>query len=133
MKKDIEGKVVKTDNDNNLAFGWAYVSVTKEGEQVIDHSQEIIDPQDLEVASYAFNLQFRGGGVEHEGEVVGHLVESLAVTEQKLESMGLEKNALPQGLWVGFYIPDDNVFEKVKNGEYAMFSIEGRARREVVA
>jgi len=129
---EVEGKVVKVDADQNLVFGWAYVSIDKSGEQVVDHSGDIIDPDDLETAAYVFNLQFRESGVMHEGESVGKLVESLAVTPSKLEAMGLQKDALHQGWWLGFYIEDDGIFEKVKRGEYSMFSIQGRAVRENV-
>lgn len=128
-----KGKVAKIDNDQNLVFGWAYVSIDKDGDQILDHSQEIVDPEDLEMAAYIFNLKFRDMGEMHEGDAVGKLVESVAITPDKLEAMGLEKDALPQGWWVGFYIPDDAVFEKVKSGEYDMFSIQGQAVREEVS
>jgi len=124
-----EGAVAKVDADQNLVFGWAYVSVDKDGSQVVDHSEEIIDPQDLETAAYLFNLRFRGTGEMHKGDAVGQLVESLVVTPDKLDAMGLAKDTLPIGWWLGFYIEDDGVFEKVKNGEYSMFSIQGTATR----
>jgi len=132
VRKNYEGTVAKVDEQNNLVFGYAYVSVDKDGSQIVDHSGELIDPNDLEMAAYAFNLQFRESGVMHEGDAVGHLVESLAITEQKLEAMGLEKNALPQGWWLGFYIPNNDVFQKVKEGTYSMFSIQGKAIAEEV-
>jgi hypothetical protein len=43
--------------------------------------------------------------------------------------MGLAKDALPVGLWVGFKIDDADVWAKVKSGEYPMFSIQGKAKR----
>ncbi len=125
-------KIAKIDSDQNLVFGWGYVSINKDGTQVIDHSQEMIDPEDLELAAYAFNLIFRETGEMHKGEAKGRLVESLVVTPAKLEAMGLAKDALPQGWWLGFYIDDDQVFDKVKKGEYNMFSIQGIANREEV-
>lgn len=128
--KDI--RITKVDEDRNLVFGWAYVSLRKDGEQVVDHSEEIIDPQELEDAAYLFNLSFRETGVLHKGDAVGRLVESFVSTPAKAEAMGLTKEALPVGWWVGFYIDDDDVFDKVKKGEFAMFSIQGRAIREEV-
>lgn len=121
--------IAKADPDQNLVFGWAYVSVDKSGDQVIDHSDEIIDPQDLETAAYLFNLRFRDTGEMHKGDAIGQLVESLAVTPDKLTAMGLQKDALPIGWWLGFYIEDDAVFEKIKSGKYSMFSIQGTATR----
>ena len=113
-------------------FGWAYVSITKDGKQVVDHSTEVVDPVDLEDAAYIFNLDFRKSGEMHEGDAVGELIESFMSTPEKLEAMELKKGALPTGLWVGFYIEDDEVFAKVKGGELSMLSIQGDATREVV-
>ena len=124
--------VVKIDEDRNLVFGWAYVSVSKTGMPVVDHSGEMIDPADLEDAAYVFNLVFRDSGVMHKGEAVGKLIESLVTTPDKLEKLGLPPGALPVGWWVGFYIEDDEIFAKVKSGEYQAFSIQGQAAREVV-
>ncbi len=127
-----ESVIAKVNEDQNLVFGWAYVSVDKDGSQVVDHSGEIIEPEELEMAAYLFNLRFRGTGEMHKGDVVGQLIESLAVTPDKLEAMGLAKDALHSGWWLGFHIEDDGVFEKIKNGEYSMFSIQGVAVREDV-
>lgn len=127
-----EARIAKIDPDQNLVFGWAYVSIDRDGEGIIDHSSEMVDPEDLELAAYVFNLTFRETGVMHEGEAVGYLVESFIVTPEKLQVMGLESNALPQGWWLGFYIPNDEIFAKVKQGEYSMFSIQGVATREEV-
>ena len=41
--------------------------------------------------------------------------------------MGLAKDALPLGWWVGFRVDDDAAWEGVKKGEYKMFSIQGVA------
>lgn len=126
-------KIVKVDPDRNLVFGWAYVAVEKNGQRVVDASDEVIEPEELEDAAYLFNLLFRGSGVMHKGEVVGALVESLAITKEKLEHLGLPPDALPQGWWVGFYVECDEVFDGVKKGIFPMFSIQGKAIREVVA
>jgi len=78
-------RVSKVDSDRNLVFGWAYVSITKDGKQVVDHSSEFVDPVDLEDAAYIFNLDFRKSGEMHEGDAVGELIESFMVTPEKLE------------------------------------------------
>jgi hypothetical protein len=119
--------IVKVDAEQRLVFGWANVAVRKDGETVTDSHNHQIDPDDLENAAYLFNLQFREMNERHTEMCKGQLVESLAVTPDKLEAMGLKKDALPQGWWVGFYVQDDGCWEKVKKGEYSMFSIEGTA------
>lgn len=125
-------RIVKIDTDQHLVFGWASVAIRKDGEQVVDLQDDVIDPDELEQAAYSFNLDFRAAGVNHEGESVGQLIESLVVTKEKLLSMGLEENALPQGWWVGFYVEDDAVFDKIKDGTYTAFSIQGHALREPI-
>lgn len=132
MRLADEARIAKVDADRNLVFGWANVSIRKDGEQIVDRQGHVIDPDDLEDAAYIFNLQFREMNEMHQGDSVGRLVESLAVTPEKLEKMGLAKDALPQGWWVGFYVDDDETFAKVKDGTYGMFSIEGKAVVEEV-
>jgi hypothetical protein len=124
--------ITKADGDQNLVFGWANVSIRKDGEQVEDSQGDLIDPGDLEMAAYQFNLDFRETGVMHEGEAVGYLIESFMVTPEKLTKMGLATDALPTGWFVGFYVPDDEVFAKVKDKTFSMFSIQGHAVKEEV-
>jgi hypothetical protein len=124
--------ILKFDEAKQLVFGWANVSITKEGVQIIDTQKDMIDPEELELAAYAFTLQYRETGEMHVGEAKGHLVESFAVTKEKLAKMGLPEDSLPQGWWVGFYIEDPEVYEKVRSGVYKMFSVQGKAVREVV-
>ncbi|MCL2416031.1 MAG: XkdF-like putative serine protease domain-containing protein, partial [Defluviitaleaceae bacterium] len=68
-------------------------------------------------------------GEMHERGEVGQLVESVVFTKEKTVAMGIPGGILPEGWWVGFKIHDDEVWNKIKNGEYSMFSIEGTARR----
>lgn len=126
-----QSTIIKTDPDRNLVFGWAYVAVNKSGEQVVDHSGDVIDDiQELEDAAYQFNLEFRDSGEMHKGDqVVGKLVESFVSTPDKLEKMGVAKDAMPTGWWTGFYVEDDVVFKKIKDGEYKSFSIQGKGIR----
>jgi hypothetical protein len=122
------GKVAKIDEEQRLVFGYVYVAKTKDGETVIDHSGEFVDPADLEDAMYKYVLESRESNDMHEGPVTGKLVESFVITPDKLEAMGLEKNALPLGIWAGFQL-DPEAFEKVKTGERRAFSIEGSASK----
>ena len=46
-----------------------------------------------------------------------------------MQAMGIPAGTLPVGWWIGFKITDKDVWEKVKNGTYQMFSIEGEAER----
>ena len=64
---------------------------------------------------------------EEKGKAV--LVESVVFTKEKMEAIGIPEGTLPVGWWIGFKVLDKDVWEKVKNGEYPMFSIEGTAKR----
>ena len=126
-------RIVKMDQAEQLVFGWASVAIRKDGETIEDLQGDMLEAADLEAAAYAFNLEFREANAEHAGPVIGHLVESLVVTKAKLDALGLAEDALPQGWWVGFHIPDAATFAKVADGTYSMCSLEGTAQREEVA
>lgn len=123
----------KTDDEKQMVFGWANIAIEKDGVQVVDAHADIIDLGDLESAAYEHVLEFRATGADHVGTVKGRLVESFMVTPEKLEAMGLAKDALPLGWWVGYKVDDPELFAKVKAGEYGMFSIQGTAEPEAVA
>ena len=46
-----------------------------------------------------------------------------------MRAMGIHKGRLPVGWLIGFKVLDKEVWEKVKDGTYPMFSIEGEAER----
>lgn len=125
--------VLKFDDEKQYVFGWASIAVRRDGTQLEDHQGDIIDPDDLENAAYQFVLNYRETGEMHKGAAVGTLIESCVITKAKLDAWGLAPDALPLGMWVGFYIESPDVFAKIKNGDYAMFSIQGVAIREEVA
>ena len=123
--------IMKTDDDKRLVFGWASIAVTADGEQLEDLQHDMIDPEDLEETVYEYVLNFRDTGEQHNPNLrkKGKLVESCVFTVEKQRAMGLPEGILPVGWWIGFKIEDDEAWEKVKNGTYKMFSIEGKAQR----
>ncbi len=123
--------IKKSDEDKMQAFGWASVSIVENGEQVEDWQEDMIDPEDLEAAAYQFVRLYRDGGEMHEPtkRVVATLIESVVMTEEKQKAMGIPEGKLPIGWWIGFQVLDAEVWEKVKDGTYSMFSIEGEAER----
>ena len=123
-------KILKS-KDKRLVFGWASVSITANGELLQDLQNDSIAPDDLETAAYEYVLQFRDGGEEHQPNLrrKAKLVESCVFTEEKQEALGIPLGILPVGWWIGFYVEDNDAWEKIKNGTYQMFSIEGTATR----
>lgn len=125
-------KIQKTEGDKMLAFGWANIAVTEGGQQIEDYHEDLIDTAELEQAAYSFVELYREGGEMHERGGVAVLVESMVFTKEKQSALGIAKGTLPEGWWIGFKVTDADVWEKVKSGEYSMFSIEGKATREEV-
>lgn len=125
-------KIHKSDDDEMLAFGWANVAITSDGEQVTDLQEDIVDPDVLEHAAYNFVEFYREGGEMHERGGCAVLVESIMFTKEKMAVMGIPEGTLPEAWWIGFRVTDPDVWDKVKSGEYPMFSIEGEAVREEV-
>lgn len=122
-------KIQKSDDDKRLAFGWASAAANINGETVEDCYGDIIDIEELEQAAYAFVELYREGGEMHERGGCAVLVESIVFTPEKIAAMGIPEGTVPTGWWIGFKVTDDDVWAKVKDGTYPMFSIEGQAVR----
>ena len=107
-------------------------AATAAGDTVTDYYEDIIEPDELEQAAYNFVQFYREGGEMHERGGCAVLVESVIFTKEKMAAMGIPEGVVPEGWWIGFKVTDDEVWEKVKDGTYPMFSIEGEAVREEV-
>ncbi len=124
-------KSLYKDTLRQLVYGYASVAFNSKGDQIQDLHEDLIDKAELDEAAVLFNLEFRKSGVMHQGETKGHLVESFFYDEEKLRVMKLSRDegAPEVAWWVGFYIPDREVFNKVLDGSLNMFSIQGRGQR----
>jgi hypothetical protein len=124
---DIE--IAKSDEYENLVFGWASVAFSKDGTQLVDMQGHAIDVEDLEKAAYDFTIHSYGTGDMHSSEGFGELVESMVFTDEKIELLGLDPGSIEKGWWVGFRVPPE-YHEQVRTGKRTMFSIEGTAKLE---
>lgn len=122
-------KIMKSNDEKMLAFGWANISIRADGEVIEDYQKDIVEPEELENAAYHFVELYREGGEMHERGGAAVLIESVVFTEEKMQVMGVPQGTLPVGWWIGFKVMDKDVWEKVKDGTYQMFSIEGEAER----
>lgn len=129
----LAGRITKTDDDQRLVFGWAYVAKQADGSQVTDHSGDEVEPANLEKVVYDYVLHSRDGGEMHVAKGVSRLVETVVVTTEKLAAWGLAEDAMPAGWWVGFQVEDDAVWKRVKGGELTMFSIGGTGIRTEIS
>jgi hypothetical protein len=132
-----EGTFTKLDEDKQLAFGWASV-VKYGGLPVVDKQNDYIDPEDLETAVYDYMIKSRKGGHMHKRDEadlpvhVSDIVESIVFTDEKIAKMGLP-DTMPRGWWIGTKIHDPEVWQEVKKGNLAGFSIHGKGRRREIS
>lgn len=134
MERDfrIEAEIIdfeKQAEEMRMAWGWAYVCEI-DGEQVVDHSGQACEWLEMQKCAHEFGLSAGIGGEMHE-KAAGRIVEQLFFTPYLKQVLACEH--LPTGWFIGFKIFDPQAWEKVKNGTYRMFSIEGRAEIEEVA
>ena len=127
-------RIAKSDEDQHLVFGWASVAEREDGETVVDWQEDIVEMSELEHAAYQYVQFYREGSEMHErgGFDIGILVESMVFTAEKMSLLNIPEGVLPFGWWVGFLVTDEDVWQKIKDGTYRMFSIEGSAIREKV-
>ncbi len=122
--------ICKLDEERRLVGGFASV-VMDAGGPVLDHQNDIIDPQDLEDAEVQFMKDFRETNLMHGPMATGPVVESVVISPEKMEAMGFPADvakAAPTAWWI-MVETDPETFAKVKAGELTMFSIEGTADR----
>lgn len=127
------GEISKVDEDKRQVFGWCSLSEL-DGKPVVDLQGDYVPISEIEKSAYAYVLTSRKGGDMHsrDGESPLHtadMIESFVVTPEKLEQMGLPKDSLPLGWWVGFKVNDDKQWELVKKRERTGFSIHGKGSR----
>lgn len=126
---DIGFNLYKAKESEQLVSGWANVSVNADGSIPLDWQDDVIAPEVLEKAAIGFMLDYRDSGVMHEGGSVGTVVESIVFTKEKQEAIGIPEGTVPQGWFITVKVHDKDVFAKVKDGTYRMFSIQGTCRR----
>lgn len=123
---DINCEIKKVDQDKQLVYGWAYVS-EKDGNTVVDHSGETASIDELQKAFHGFMRKSRQGGDSHNVIGVGEVVEGMVFTKELQEQLGVDLGKV--GVFICMKVNDKEVWEKVKGGEYAMFSLGGSAKK----
>lgn len=116
-------------NEEGLVSGWASVAINKDGSIPLDWQDDVIEPETLEKAAISFMQEYRESGEMHKGDSKGVVVESMVFTKDKQQAIGIPDGAVPEGWFITVKINDPDVFKKVKDGTYKMFSIQGRAKR----
>ena len=120
-------KVLKIDEDQRIIFGWGSVT-THKGELVVDLQGDVIKTDTLHKAINEFMKGVRVGKLNHSGEQVGQIVHSFPMSKDICAALGIQSDK--EGWITGYHVTDDALWEKVKSGEYAEFSIGGRAQKQ---
>lgn len=128
-KVNVECQVLKRDDEERLVYGWAYVSTDK-GEISLDHSGEFIRPEQIAKSATNFMLSMRTAKRMHSGGKVGEVVHSMPLTHEISKALGIQSDR--EGWLVAIKVYDDQVWQDVKSGKLAAFSIGGRALKELV-
>lgn len=129
MTVDVLFDITKAREDECLVSGWASVAVQADGSLPLDWQDDVIAPCTLEKAAVNFMMDYRGSGVMHEGEEQGVVVESMVFTKEKQAAIGIPEGVVPEGWFITVKVLNPEVFAKVKDGKYKMFSIQGHAKR----
>lgn len=116
--------ITKLDDEQRLAWGWAYVAIDDDGNQVVDHSGDVVSIEEIQNAAEGFIRDSRKGNEVHEN-TVGHVVHSLVITDDVAKL--LEFRGKRRGWFVGLKVLDDAAWAGVKSGKYRAFSIGGSA------
>lgn len=126
-KVNLECQVLKRDDEERLVYGWAYVSTDK-GEISLDHSGEFIRPEQIAKSATNFMLSMRTAKRMHSGGKIGEVVHSMPLTHEISKALGIQSDR--EGWLVAIKVYDDQVWQDVKSGKLAAFSIGGRALKE---
>lgn len=116
--------IEKIDDEQHMVWGWAYLCKDEHGQQVVDHSGQIVELADIHKAAHQFMLDSRVGGQMHEDRA-GSVAESLVVTDAVAAELGMHTRK--RGWFIGFHVADEAAWLKVKDGTFQAFSIGGTA------
>lgn len=126
-KQETALKVLKIDDDQRIIYGWASVTTYK-GELVVDLQGDVIKTDTLHKSINEFMKGVRVGKLNHSGEQVGQIVHSFPMSKEICEALGIQSDK--EGWITGYHVTNDELWKAVKSGEYAEFSIGGRAQKE---
>lgn len=114
--------------EGRLVSGWASVAKNADGSFAFDWEGDVLTTEVLEKAAIDFMEDHRQSGLQHKGDAVATVVESIVFTKEKMTAMGIPEGVVPEGWFVTVKVSPE-VFEYVKKGKYKMFSIQGRGKR----
>lgn len=122
-------KILKLDDEARIVWGWASV-VSIDGKPLVDLQGDIISADVMTRAADNFMADVRTAKAMHEGGKIGEVIHSFPLTKALGAALGVH-SAL-EGWIVAMKVHDDGVWNRVKSGELAAFSIGGMGKRNAV-
>lgn len=122
-------RILKVDAAQQVVYGWAGQYANADGSPVVDLQGDIVEPAEVERAMYDFVLKHASSGLMHEGKKVGDLVACLVTSPDVVKAFFGDEVKVPLGVIVGFKYADAEIFKRVIDGEFEMFSIQGSSER----
>lgn len=124
-------------NERREFGGWAYVSKSVDGAQVVDHSGDVVDDvawESMRDAFVDYALESRAGDDMHATFGVAKLAELFVSDEERWAQLGIPEGTLPRGVFATFRAESspegDALWDAVKSGKRLALSIVGSGRRE---
>lgn len=121
------GKLAKNEEKRQV-FGWAYLCKDAKGQQVVDHSGDVVDPESLQKAAYSgFSTLF--AGLMHKGKAAASMITLAWSSPEIRKAQGSTDPGLEEGLWIGVQVESDELWKNIKGGKFPAFSIGGKGVR----
>ena len=119
-------RITKIDEEQRLVYGWALV--TDEHDQpLVDLQDDVVSVDDIRETAHEFIKGKRVLGRMHRQMGVGELVESVVLSKDLQQALGIALGI--EGWFVGVKVHDDDTWQRVRKGELSMFSIGGTGER----
>jgi broad specificity phosphatase PhoE len=128
IEKTMTFNIAKVDDEQQIFYGWAYVS-EENGSIIVDKQDDYILPEDLLSAAEDFTLQGGKLGDMHDKRNVGRVVASFVTTEALCKTFGISMADERRGWILGFKVDNPEVWKKIKDGEQLELSIGGKGER----
>jgi len=117
-------EIVKIDKSKRLVYGVFLVP------EKADHDGDVISADDIEKVAHEFMVEYRTIDEMHKDVIDADIVESAIAWQEDLDFNGKK---LSKGTWFGAVkVHNDEVWEKIQNGEYAGFSVRISGIREPI-
>ena len=124
MKIERTGEITKFDDEQRIAYGWFSV-IEEDGEPVLDAHNHVISEETLTKAVHKFVVDSRAGKVMHRGKRVADIVETLVLSNDVQDALGIDLGKV--GWFGAMKFRDEATWKLVKSGELPAFSIGGTA------